>query len=166
MQYEQEVAWQKSCARIILPEDFGANRLSNSPISIANPLSATENAPSLNRNSEVKSGIPRSPLILILPIISVSASLIRSILALSFVLLHNDVEGMRVRIGSSGNVTVDGIEDGVVREQVKKRIIFVKIFPPVFILPAVRAMQRSERFSYGIGLFLLLIFRIWRKVRI
>ena len=37
-------------------------------------------------------------------------------------LSHNDVEGMRVRIGSSGNVIVDGIEDGVVREQVKKLV--------------------------------------------
>lgn len=34
----------------------------------------------------------------------------------------DDIEGMRVRIGSSGDVTVDGIEDRAVREQVQKLI--------------------------------------------
>lgn len=33
-----------------------------------------------------------------------------------------DIEGMRVRIGSNGNVTVDGIEDETVRKQVEKLI--------------------------------------------
>ena len=35
---------------------------------------------------------------------------------------RNDIEGMRVRIGSNGNVAVDGIEDSAVREQVQKLI--------------------------------------------
>ncbi|MBD5535933.1 MAG: hypothetical protein HDQ99_09810 [Lachnospiraceae bacterium] len=35
---------------------------------------------------------------------------------------RDDIEGMRVRIGSNGDVTVDGIEDEAVREQVKKLI--------------------------------------------
>ncbi len=35
---------------------------------------------------------------------------------------RDDIEGMRVRIGSSGDVTVDGIADEAVREQVQKRI--------------------------------------------
>ena len=35
---------------------------------------------------------------------------------------RDDIEGMRVRIGSNGNVTVDGIEDETVREQVQKLI--------------------------------------------
>lgn len=34
----------------------------------------------------------------------------------------DDIEGMRVRIGSNGDVTVDGIEDETVREQVQKLI--------------------------------------------
>ncbi|MBD5474780.1 MAG: hypothetical protein HDR17_02175 [Lachnospiraceae bacterium] len=34
----------------------------------------------------------------------------------------DDIEGMRVRIGSNGEVTVDGIEDEAVREQVQKLI--------------------------------------------
>ena len=33
---------------------------------------------------------------------------------------RDDIEGMRVKIGSDGTVTVDGIEDGAVREQVQK----------------------------------------------
>lgn len=33
---------------------------------------------------------------------------------------RDDIEGMRVRIGSNGDVTVDGIEDETVREQVQK----------------------------------------------
>ena len=45
-----------------MPEDCGVNRPSNAPISTAKPLSATENAPSLNWNCEVKSGIPKSPM--------------------------------------------------------------------------------------------------------
>ncbi|MCI8785615.1 MAG: hypothetical protein HFI84_03020 [Eubacterium sp.] len=32
----------------------------------------------------------------------------------------NDIEGMRIRIGSNGDVAVDGIEDETVREQVQK----------------------------------------------
>ena len=35
---------------------------------------------------------------------------------------RDDIEGMRVRIGSSGDVSVDGIEDSAVREQVQKMI--------------------------------------------
>ena len=35
---------------------------------------------------------------------------------------RDDIEGMRVRIGSSGDVSVDGIEDSAVREQVLKLI--------------------------------------------
>ncbi|NBK00515.1 hypothetical protein D5282_25570, partial [bacterium 1xD8-48] len=35
---------------------------------------------------------------------------------------RDDIEGMRVRIGSSGDVSVDGIEDRAVREQVQKMI--------------------------------------------
>lgn len=35
---------------------------------------------------------------------------------------RDDIEGMRVRIGSNGDVTVDGIEDETVREQVQKLI--------------------------------------------
>ena len=35
---------------------------------------------------------------------------------------RDDIEGMRVRIGSSGDVSVDGIEDSAVREQVQKLI--------------------------------------------
>ena len=35
---------------------------------------------------------------------------------------RNDIEGMRVRIGSNGYVAVDGIEDETVREQVQKLI--------------------------------------------
>ena len=35
---------------------------------------------------------------------------------------RDDIEGMRVKIGSNGDVTVDGIEDEAVREQVKKLI--------------------------------------------
>lgn len=35
---------------------------------------------------------------------------------------RDDIEGMRVRIGSNGDVTVDGIEDEAVREQVQKLI--------------------------------------------
>ncbi len=35
---------------------------------------------------------------------------------------REDIEGMRVRIGSSGDVTVDGVEDETVREQVQKLI--------------------------------------------
>ncbi|MCI8633984.1 MAG: hypothetical protein HFJ05_00020 [Eubacterium sp.] len=35
---------------------------------------------------------------------------------------RDDIEGMRVRIGSSGDVTVDGIEDEAVREQAQKLI--------------------------------------------
>ncbi len=35
---------------------------------------------------------------------------------------RDDLEGMRVRIGSNGDVTVDGIEDEAVREQVQKLI--------------------------------------------
>ena len=35
---------------------------------------------------------------------------------------RDDIEGMRVRIGSSGDVSVDGIEDETVREQVQKLI--------------------------------------------
>ena len=35
---------------------------------------------------------------------------------------REDIEGMRVRIGSSGDVSVDGIEDGAVREKVQKLI--------------------------------------------
>ena len=35
---------------------------------------------------------------------------------------RDDIEGMRVRIGSSGDVSVDGIEDGTIREQVQKLI--------------------------------------------
>ncbi len=34
----------------------------------------------------------------------------------------DDIEGMRVRIGSNGDVAVDGIEDRAVREQVQKLI--------------------------------------------
>jgi len=33
---------------------------------------------------------------------------------------RDDIEGMRVKIGSDGTVTVDGIEDGAVREQAQK----------------------------------------------
>lgn len=36
---------------------------------------------------------------------------------------HNDIEGMRVKIGSNGDVTVDGIEDRAVREQVQKLVV-------------------------------------------
>lgn len=35
---------------------------------------------------------------------------------------RDDIEGMRVRIGSNGDVTVDGIEDKTVRDQVQKLI--------------------------------------------
>lgn len=35
---------------------------------------------------------------------------------------RDDIEGMRVRIGSNGDVSVDGIEDRAVREQVQKLI--------------------------------------------
>ena len=35
---------------------------------------------------------------------------------------RDDIEGMRVRIGSSGDVSVDGIEDRAVREQAQKLI--------------------------------------------
>ena len=35
---------------------------------------------------------------------------------------REDLEGMRVRIGSGGGVTVDGIEDSTIREQVQKLI--------------------------------------------
>lgn len=35
---------------------------------------------------------------------------------------RDDIEGMRVKIGSNGDVTVDGIEDEAVREQVQKLI--------------------------------------------
>ena len=35
---------------------------------------------------------------------------------------RDDIEGMCVRIGSNGDVSVDGIEDGTVREQVQKLI--------------------------------------------
>ena len=35
---------------------------------------------------------------------------------------RDDIEGMRVRIGSSGDVSVDGIEDSAVRERVQKMI--------------------------------------------
>ena len=35
---------------------------------------------------------------------------------------RDDIEGMRVRIGSSGDVSVDGIEDSTVRKQVQKLI--------------------------------------------
>ena len=35
---------------------------------------------------------------------------------------RDDIEGMRARIGSNGDVTVDGIEDEIVREQVQKLI--------------------------------------------
>ena len=37
-------------------------------------------------------------------------------------IFRDDIEGMRVRIGSNGDVTVDGIEDRAVREQVQKLI--------------------------------------------
>ena len=37
-------------------------------------------------------------------------------------IFRNDIEGMRVRIGSNGDVAVDGIEDETVREQVQKLV--------------------------------------------
>lgn len=37
-------------------------------------------------------------------------------------IFREDIEGMQVRIGSDGTVTVDGIEDEIVREQVQKLI--------------------------------------------